>query len=167
MLRSLLLVGLRDRDVVGLAHVVRVFLRVFSVVEAVVRPVHIVLLVLVLSLEALVGDFLRLSLELLAGAVVLSHDLVLVGVYPGTVRASPLEVDLALVLLLLFQVIFVPIHEGLVLIASLLHLVGELRVLLRDSDLLLKSLLLVVQLSQTVLEHLGLAISKVWWSLQM
>ena len=72
------------------------------------------------------------------------------------VGISPLIVDLALVVLLLLQVHLVPLHHTIVLIASLLHLVSELRMLLSDSDLFLQPLLLVVQFPETIFKHLSL-----------
>lgn len=48
------------------------------------------------------------------------------------------------------------IHHGLVFIATVLDLVSELRMFLRNPDLLLQPLFLVVQFTQTVLEHLSL-----------
>jgi len=52
----------------------------------------------------------------------------------------------------------VHIHHGLVFIAAVLDLVSELRMFLRNPDLLLQPLFLVVQFTQTVLEHLSLKV---------
>ena len=50
----------------------------------------------------------------------------------------------------------VEITHGFVLLTTGSHLVGKLGVLLRDLDLSLKTLLLVVKFAEPVLQHLGL-----------
>ena len=75
------------------------------------------------------------------------------------VRTASLQIDLALFFLLRFQVCLVPLHDCLVMVAALLHLVSEVRVLVGDADLLLQALLFVVQLAKTIFEHLRLCIT--------
>ena len=79
--------------------------------------------------------------------------MVLVSINSVTILVSPGIVELALSLFLVLEIILVPSHESLVLITSLFDLIGKLGVFLRDSDLLLQALLLIVQLAQSVLEH--------------
>jgi len=55
-----------------------------------------------------------------------------------------LEVNLPLLFLFFLETLLVPVHHGLVLVAADLHLVCELRVLIRNSYLFLKPLFLVV-----------------------
>lgn len=49
-----------------------------------------------------------------------------------------------------------PVHHCIVFIASSVDLVGEFRVLLGNPNLFLQPLLLIVQLSETILKHLRL-----------
>ena len=49
-----------------------------------------------------------------------------------------------------------PVHHCIVFIASSVDLVGEFRVLLGNPNLFLQPLLLVVELSETILKHLRL-----------
>ena len=79
--------------------------------------------------------------------------MVLVSIDSATILVSPGIVELALSLFLVLEILLVPSHESLVLITSLFDLIGKLGVFLRDSDLLLQALLLIVQLAQSVLEH--------------
>ena len=72
------------------------------------------------------------------------------------VRLAALLVEHALLLLLILEVHLVPVHHRAVLVAPLLHMVGKLRMLLRNLDLLLQPLLLIGQLAQPVFEHLRL-----------
>lgn len=56
-------------------------------------------------------------------------------------------VILTLHIFVLLNVHLVPVHHGIVLISPLFHLVGKLRVFLRDPDLFLQPLFFIVQLS--------------------
>ena len=79
--------------------------------------------------------------------------MILVSINSVTILVSPGIVELALSLFLVLEILLVPCHQSLVLITSLFDLIGKLGVFLRDSDLLLQALLLIVQLAQSVLEH--------------
>ena len=153
MLDSFLLVGLGHGAIVSFTTVVRICFGVVAVAEAVVGLVRPRRLLLMLLAEALIVDVLRLSLQFLAHARVLCHHVVrvvqnlLLGLIPA------IKVHLALTLFLVGEVHLVPIHHGLVLVASVLDLVGELAVLLGDANLFLQPLLLVMQLAQAVLHH--------------
>ena len=69
---------------------------------------------------------------------------------------SALVVNLTLAFLFLLEFTLMHVEAGGVLLAPLLDLVCELRVLLGDSDLLLQSLLFVVKLTEAIFEHLSL-----------
>ena len=49
-----------------------------------------------------------------------------------------------------------PVHHSIVLLASIVYLISEFRVLLGNSNLFLQPLFLVVELSETILKHLRL-----------
>jgi hypothetical protein len=83
---------------------------------------------------------------------------ILVGSYSLKVRISPGVVHLALRILILLRAHLVPVHHRVVLIAALIDLISKLAVLVGDSDLFLQPLFFVVQLAETVFEHLCLFI---------
>lgn len=72
------------------------------------------------------------------------------------VSVPSLIVYLALIIFLVLLIHLVPVHHRTVLISAILDLIGELRVLLSNPDLFLQPLLLVVQLTQAILQHLCL-----------
>ena len=72
------------------------------------------------------------------------------------ISTASLQIDLPLLVLLRLQVCLVPLHHGSVVLATLLYLISEVRVLVSDSYLLLQALLFVVQLAKAVFEHLSL-----------
>ena len=53
-----------------------------------------------------------------------------------------------------------PVHHSLVVVATLVYLIGKVRVLVSDPDLFLEALLFVVELAKAVLEHLSLKIER-------
>lgn len=81
---------------------------------------------------------------------------ILVGSYTLNVRISPGIVHLALSIFILLHVHFVPVHHRIVLITAISNLVSELTVFVSDPDLFLQPLFFVVQLAETVFEHLCL-----------
>ena len=66
---------------------------------------------------------------------------------------SPFIIQLTLLLLLGMQVLLVPVHQGLIFLATLLHLISEFGVFLSDANLLLQTLLFIVQLAKAILKH--------------
>ena len=113
-------------------------------------------LVVILLSEALVGNLTRLNLQLLTNARVVCQHFVLVVANTGYVGSTPLLINHPLLFFLPLEVHLVPIHHCGVLIASLLDLVREVGMLLGNLDLFLQPLFFIVQLSQSVLEHLRL-----------
>ena len=148
----------RHRDTIIVIRSVHIF--VFGAISASIKRmiglVHLMLLILIFGGEARVGNILALSFQILSHVRVVRHHTVLMRSNTLNVGISPLIVDLALIVLLLLQVHLVPLHHTIVLIAAMLHLVSELRMLLSDSDLFLQPLLLVVQLPETIFKHLCL-----------
>lgn len=69
---------------------------------------------------------------------------------------TPLLVELALCIFLVKQVLFVPIHETVIIFASLSDLIGKLTMFVGNIYLLLKSDLFIIQLAKAVLEHVSL-----------
>ena len=156
MLSCLLLVRHRYTMIVILSVHVFVIGAIFASIQRMSGLVHLLLLILIFGGEARVGNILALCFQILAYARIVRHHAVLMRSDALHIGSSPFIVDLALVVLLLLQVHLVPLHHRFVLIASLLHLVSELRMLLSNSDLFLQPLLLVVQLPETILKHLCL-----------
>ena len=105
-----------------------------------------------LVLHYLSGDLL----QVLPRLGILSKNRVLMRLDSLSVCASALVVKLALPIFRFLHVVLVPVHDGVVVIASRLHLVRELRMLVCDTDLFLQANLFIVKFAQTILEHLGL-----------
>mgnify|MGYP001314663320 CR=1 FL=1 len=156
MFSCLLLMRHCDTIIVSRSVDVFVFGAISASIKRVIGLVHLLLLILIFRGEARVGNFLALCFQILSHVRVVRHHAVLMRSNALNVGISSLIVDLALVVLLLLQVHLVPLHHTIVLIASLLHLVSELRMLLSNSDLFLQPLLLVMQFPETILEHLCL-----------
>ena len=70
-----------------------------------------------------------------------------------SVCATTLIIKLPLSHFFIMKVLFVPIHEIVVVVASFFDRVSEFRVLVCDPNLLLKTHLFIVQLAQTILKH--------------
>ena len=117
---------------------------------------YIDLFVLILLLEAIILVLCTLLFNHCTSIGIVSQDMIFVSIYCFKVLHSALVVDLSLSLLLLLQIHLVPIHHGGILFSPLFDLVGELRMLLGNSDLLLQPLLFVVQLAESIFKHLGL-----------
>lgn len=111
---------------------------------------------IILHLEFLVCQLGRLLFEISALTRVLRQHSVLIVPHTRPVSFSSLLIDHALLFLLLLQVHLVPVHHGLIVVAPLLDLVSEFRMLLGNLDLFLQPLLFVVKLAEPVLEHLRL-----------
>ena len=123
--------------VVGFTTVVEVLLLVVSSVEAVTSACRVVVDLIHSGLELFVVDVVSVVLDLLESLPIALENGILVGIYPLDISVSPCIVQLALGFFLLGQVLLVPVHQGLVVLASLPDLVGKLRVLVGNSNLLL------------------------------
>ena len=121
-----------------------------------VHAIHLVFLVHVSRLEALIGEILALTFQVLSDARIVRKYAISVAPDSLDIGVSSRVVVLTLHVLVLLHVHLVPVHHGVVLIASLLHVVCKLRVLLRDPDLFLQPLFFIVELSQAIFEHLRL-----------
>lgn len=95
---------------------------------------------LCLVLHDLRGDLL----QVLPRLGILSKNHVLMRFDSLSVCASALVVEIALPIFRFLQVIFVPVHDGAVVITSALDLVSKLRVLICDTDLFLQADLFIV-----------------------
>ena len=156
MLRSLVLMRHRHTIVIVCSVHVFVISGVTAIVERVVHAIHLVILVHVSRLEALIGEILALCLQILSDARVVSKYVVSVVPDSLDIGVSSGVVVLTLHVLVLLHVHLVPVHHGVVLIASLLHMVCKLRVLLCNPDLFLQPLFFIVKFSQAILKHLRL-----------
>ena len=121
-----------------------------------VGAVQLLLLVVILHLEALVCQVLALSLEVLSSVGVIGEDTILMTPDALDIGVSSLIVELALVVFLILQVHLMPGHHSIVIIASPLYLISEFRVLLCNPNLLLQPLFFVMELSETIFQHLSL-----------
>ena len=97
----------------------------FAYVQTVVGAEYLDLLVFVLLTEALVLDILGLPLQILSDVVISCKDVIHVSRDALLVHVAPLVIELTLLLLRIHQIILVPVHQGLILIATLLHLVSK------------------------------------------
>ena len=156
MLRCLVLVRHRHTIVIVCSIHVFVIAGVSAIVERVVHAIDLVVLVHVSRLEALIGEILALSLQILTDARVVGKNAVRVAPDSLNIGVSSGVVVLTLHVFVLLHIHLVPVHHGVVLIAALLHLVCKLRVLLRNPDLFLQPLFFIVKFSQAILEHLRL-----------
>ena len=153
MLSSLMIVRLCNRLIVSLAVVALVLCGVLAHVQAMIGLVNFLLLVLILLLKAVILDFLRLMLQLLSSVRVISQNEILMSVDTLKICLFTLEIQFSLSLFLFFQIGLVPFHHCIILVSSLFDLISELGVLLRYPDLFLQPLLLVMQLTETILKH--------------
>lgn len=115
--------------------------------------------VIILGLTLVLHNVLRHSLQILTRCRVLRKHMVLMRFDRLPIGTSSFQIGLTLFVLLGFQVRLVPIHHGSVVVATLLHLVSEVRMLIGDADLLLQALFFVVQLAKAIFEHLSLYIT--------
>ena len=122
-------------------------------VETIVGPVNFDLLILVLLAETLIVNGLSLVLKILPDGLVLGQDVAFVRIDSLPIHVPSLIVQLSLLFLLILEIFLVPVHESLVLVSPLLDLVSELGMFLRNPNLLLQALFLVMQLAKSVLEH--------------
>lgn len=97
-----------------------------------------------LGLSLVLHDLRGDLLQVLPRLGILSKNNVLMRLDSLSVCASALVVELALPIFCLLQVILVPVHDGAVVIASVLDLVSKLRVLVCDADLFLQANLFIV-----------------------
>ena len=97
--------------------------------------------------ETFILDVLGLLPQPLLDVLIGRVDMVLMGLNTLPIPVASFIVELTLLLLLGEQILLVPVHHGLIFLATLLNLVSEFRVFLSDTNLLLQSLLLVVQLA--------------------
>ena len=97
-----------------------------------------------------------MTLEVLSNVGVIGEDTILMTPDALDIVVSSLIVELALVVFLILQVHLMPGHHRIVIIASPLYLISELRVLLGNPNLLLQPLLFVMELSETIFQHLSL-----------
>lgn len=111
MFRCLGLMSLRHVVVVCLSIEVFVIRSILTIVQRVIGAVNPLRLLLILHIEALVGDFLAMSFEGLPGARVVCKHSVLVTSDPLLVSISLFIVHLTLVILLLLLGHPVPIHH--------------------------------------------------------
>ena len=77
-----------------------------------------------------------------------------------SVSFAPLIIQLALPIFIVEHVLLVPGHHIVVLLATHVDVIGKLAVLVRNLDLSLQALLLIVELTKAVLQHLSLIINK-------
>ena len=136
--------------IVRFTAIVRALLGILSVSKTMVSLDETLLLVLILLTETLVIDVLAGIFELVADFCVLLEHLVFVGIDIHLIGLSSLVVQPALLFFLVSQVLLVPVQHCLVQLATLLNLIGKLRVLLSDLDLFLQTLFFIVQLAQPV-----------------
>lgn len=83
-------------------------------------------LVLILVLEALIGKLRRHIFQVLSGTGIVREHFILVITDAITIGLASLLINHALLLFLLLQILFMPIHHGVVLVSSLLHRVCKL-----------------------------------------
>ena len=142
-----LLVSLSDRNIVSLAIELRVLTLLLLNVKTLSGFDLTRNFVIIFGLTLALHDVLRHSLQILTRLLVIGKHVVLVRLDRRTICTSSFQIDLTLLVLLRLQVGLVPFHDGSVVVATLLHLVSKVRVLVGDSNLLLQTLLFVVQLA--------------------
>ena len=141
------MVGLSNRVIVSFSSEIGVFLCILSLLKTVVRSYESLFLVLVFHFEALITDILRCISELMASACVFLEDFVFVRCDIHLIVLPSLIVQTPLLLFLGCQGMLVLIHHRVVHLSSLIDLICKFRVFLRNLDLFLKTLLLVMQLA--------------------
>ena len=115
--------------------------------------VYFHLQIIMSRLETSVIQILRLGLEILAGWMIVSEDMVLMRFDTFKVLRSPEIVQVALHILIILKVIFMPIHQSLIIVSALIHCIGKIRMLLRNPNLFLQPLFLIMQFAQPILKH--------------
>ena len=85
--------------------------------------------------------------------MIVSEDMVLMRFDTFKVLRSPEIVQVALHILIILKVIFMPIHQSLIIVSALIHCIGKIRMLLRNPNLFLQPLFLIMQFAQPILKH--------------
>ena len=115
--------------------------------------VYFHLQIIMSRLETSVIQILRLGLEILADGMIGSEDMVLMRFDTFNVLRSPEIVQITLPILIILKVIFMPIHQSLIIISALIDRVGKIRMLLCNPYLFLQPLFLIMQFTQPILKH--------------
>ena len=153
MLRGRINVTVRHCLIVIHAVHLRRLASLFAHVQTIVGTEDLACVVFSLLAETFVLDVRGLLPQPLLDVIISGVDVVLMSHNTLLVLDSPFIIQLTLLLLLGMQVLLVPVHQGLIFLATLLHLISEFRVFLSDTNLLLQTLLFIVQLAKAILKH--------------
>ena len=125
MLRGSINVTVRHCLIVIHAVHLRRLASLFAHVQTVVGTEDLDLLVFIFLSETLVIDVLGLLLQILPGVVISCEDMIYVSRDALLVDITPLIIELTLLILRVHQIILVPGHQGLILVATRLNLISE------------------------------------------